>query len=101
MDLNIEVSQVIFVRHGADSGDTATRLGEQAWLEHGEKRWWSSSSTYGSVIRRSVSFMIRLGSAMLVVCNGGSWRTLEVILLFDVLRSAGVGKETENSTAPR
>lgn len=61
MDLDVKVAEVLLVRNGADSGDAAgsCQYGEGFLVYHALGR-----PTYGSAINRSVSLMIRLGSAM-------------------------------------
>lgn len=58
MNGHIKVAEVVLVRNGADAGDPVF-----AWLS-GAHAADTCESTYGSAIRRSVSFTIRLGSAM-------------------------------------
>ena len=63
MDFDIEIAKVIVVRNGADTGHT-----ERGTVSN----WFGADSTtpcatYGSAIRRSVSLMIRLGKAILVL----------------------------------
>lgn len=64
MDLDIEVSQVIFVGNSADAGDATVivRLPYQKGTGH---------VSYGSAIKRSVSFTILFGSAMVAVVLRG------------------------------
>ena len=67
MDLDVEVSKVVFVRDGADAGDTE---------EDCERRERLSGAGYahGSAMSRSVSLMIRLGSAMLELVSESQTR---------------------------
>lgn len=63
MDLNVKISQVVVVWDGADSGDTTQTLVRHLWVgQRGEE-----GRAYGSAMRRSVSLMILLGRAMVVV----------------------------------
>lgn len=70
MDFDIKVSQVIFVRYGADSRDTAW----QNRLAIIPDVLREKESAYGSAINLSVSLMMRLGRAMFVpdytLCTG-------------------------------
>lgn len=64
MDLDVKVSQVFFVRNGADSGNAVlfdiVSIGFQ-------QSTGAYEESYGSAIRRSVSFTIRFGRAILGV----------------------------------
>lgn len=65
MDLDVKVPQVIFVRHGADSGDSTQKKNRQRLGQDLDSGRQLDGGAHGSAIRRSVSFTMRFGRAIL------------------------------------
>lgn len=74
MDLDIEIPQVIFVRHCADARNSVDGEMVSVYGQAGA----SGGGAHGSAMRRSVSLMMRFGRAILKwSCRYGSRAALD------------------------